>query len=160
MTVQFRALFTTALGLLKPNMTNPNHSCISPPQPNTPLPDNELLNNIHEVHLPHPSPLPPIQKVELSSKVQQSLSKFLQVQVTLNMTPSPFIQKLGPRHIMSLVMETLDEHHISVPLANLKQETQTKQSDILFKEHFIRLRIARPDVFHSNTSERSTTPLQ
>jgi hypothetical protein len=140
-------------------MKNPNNRNQSLPQLHTSLLDDELPNKIHEVHLPHPSPLPPIQRIELSSQAQQSLTKSLQVRVTLNMIPSPFLHNLGPRNIMSLVLETLDECHISVPLANLKHETQTKQSDILFKEHFRRLRIARPDYFQSSTPGGSTTPL-
>jgi hypothetical protein len=47
---------------------------------------------------------------------------------------------------MSLVLETLDGSHISVPLVNGEKETQIQQGDVMFKEHFQRLRIARPEV--------------
>jgi hypothetical protein len=64
------------------------------------------------------------------------------------MTPSTFVQYLGPTIIMSLVMETLDESHILVTLVNRDEETQNKQGNILFREHFRRLRIAEPDSSH------------
>jgi hypothetical protein len=141
-------------------MTNPNQSCKSPTQTDPPPPDNEYLKNIHEVHLPIPSPLPPIHKVELSSKIQQPLSTPLHFLIKLNLTPSTLIQNLGPRKIMSLVLETPIGSHISVPLVNMKKETQIQQGDVLFKENFRRLRIVSPDVFHSSPSRGSNTPLK
>jgi hypothetical protein len=86
-----------------------------------------------------------------------SLSHSIPCPLQLHMTPSTFIQHLGPRKIISLVMETLDESHISVPLENREDETEIKQGNLLFQEHFRRLHIARPDVFYPK-SRGHTTP--
>jgi hypothetical protein len=126
-------------------MKNPNQSCISASQNNP---------HLHEVHANPPSTLPPINKIGVFS-----LSPSIPCPLKLHMTPSTFIQYLGHRKIMFLVMETLDESHSSVPLENREEETQNKRGKVMFKEDFRRLHIARPDVFYPK-SRGSNTPSQ
>jgi hypothetical protein len=81
---------------------NPNQSSRSASQNNP---------HLHEVHANSPSTLPPIHKTGVFT-----LSPSIPCPLKLHMTPSTFIQYLGPKKIMSLLMETLDECWILVPL--------------------------------------------